>query len=331
MALPPIFALAVAIFGHSATAYGQLVITPTFDSTITSDPNAAKIESTINSAIAVYEADFLNPITVNITFQETMSGLGGSSTFFGSVTYPQYRAALAAAPTTTTKTTALANLPVQANNPVDNNPNVNITTANARALGFAGFSVPTDSTISLNTSIMNLDRNSIDPSKYDLKAVASHEIDEALGFGSALNGIPNNNPNPTGAVFPLDLFRYDQNGARSLSTGTGTQTTGTRAFFSLDGTTQLAQFNQNSTGDYSDWFSDVQGPGFVPKVQDAFATPGATPDLGVNTELKGLDAIGYDFNGGSPVPEPSAAALAVLGAVSLAVFRRSARKTPSRG
>ena len=59
-----------------------LTIIPTFDSTITSDPNAATIEATINTAIATIQSMFSDPITVNITFKKMTSGLGQSSTFF---------------------------------------------------------------------------------------------------------------------------------------------------------------------------------------------------------------------------------------------------------
>jgi hypothetical protein len=312
-------ALATAIFGHALPACGAgLVINPIFDSTITSDPNATTIENTINSAIQVYEADFLNPITVSIKFQEVSTGLGSSSTFVGDISYTSYRAALASAPSTPTKTTALAHLPAGPNNPVNGNANVAISTANSRALGF-NLNPPSgqpDGTISLNTSLMNLSRNSIDPAKFDLMAVASHEIDETLGFASALNGLANGDPAPTGSVSPLDLFRYDQNGNRSTNTAINSQ-----AFFSLDGTTQLARFNQDAGGDFSDWFST--GP-HTAQVQDAFATAGATPNLGV--ELTGLDAIGYEFQNQGAVPEPSAAVLAALGGVLLALFHRSSRK-----
>jgi hypothetical protein len=47
-----------------------LVITPTFASNITSDPNAAAIEAVINTAIGICQADFTDPINVAITFQE---------------------------------------------------------------------------------------------------------------------------------------------------------------------------------------------------------------------------------------------------------------------
>ena len=102
-----------------------------------------------------------------------------------------------------------------------------------------------------------------------------------------------------------DLFRYGpsvtlsngniQAGPRSFDTNAGTQ-----AFFSINGGyTDLAQFNQQDTGDFNDWVTfDSPPPGFpnnpailVPQVQDAFATPGTEPVLGV--ELTVLDALGY--------------------------------------
>jgi hypothetical protein len=46
------------------------------------------------------------------------------------------------------------------------------------------------------------------------------------------------------------------------------------------------------------------------QVQDAFATPGTSPALGV--ELTALEAIGYDAD--PPAPEPSTWVLAGIGA-----------------
>src|SRR5262249_60696589 len=104
-----------------------------------------------------------------------------------------------------------------------------------------------------------------------LRATAQHEIDEVLGLGSSLAGVP------YGAPFTEDLFRYDQNGNRSFTTNTSA-----KAFFSINGTTQLAQFdNQGDGGDWGDWQSNPLPSGVQPKVQDAFATPGAHPTLGV--------------------------------------------------
>src|SRR5262249_37412609 len=46
-----------------------LVIHPTFDSSITNNPNAAAIQATINRAISYHESLFADPITVQIRFR----------------------------------------------------------------------------------------------------------------------------------------------------------------------------------------------------------------------------------------------------------------------
>lgn len=294
-----VLAAGFVAIGLAPQAQAGLVINATFDSTITSDPNAATIEGTINQAIGIYESLFTDPITVNITFGEMSGGLGESTTEFGQVSYTDYRAALVADAKSANDATALAHLAGGPGNPANGNTTMDVATANLRALGFNVNPPPgqPDSTILLNTSIMNLSRSSIDPNKYDLMAVASHEIDEALGFGSALNGLANSTITvPTGPVWGLDLYRYDQNGNRILTNDINAQ-----SFFSIDGGhTLLVPFNQNSNGDFSDW-----QPNGTPRVQDAFATAGATPNLGV--EITGLDVLGYDIAG---VPEPSSVVLA---------------------
>ena len=302
--------LAGIVLGGAGSA-NALIINPVWDASITSDANAATIQSSINAVIAIYQAGFSDAITVSIKFQEVSTGLGGSSTYFGTIGYGTYRALLAADASTANDATALAHLPVAAGNPVNGNSLVALTTANFRALGISANPPPgnPDSTISLNTSIMNLDRSAINPGKYDLMAVAAHEIDEALGFGSALNGLANGAATPTGAAWTLDLFRYDALGNRSFNTALATQ-----AFFSIDGTTDLARFNQTAGGDFSDFFST--GP-HTPQVQDAFGTPGATPNLGI--ELTALDVLGYNL---LAVPEPGTISIFGLGALGLLLRRK---------
>ena len=89
-------------------------------------------------------------------------------------------------------------------------------------------------------------------------------------------------------------------GRRSFTTSSTAQ-----AFFSINTTTDLAQFdNQNDGGDFGDWQSNPLPLGDAPEVQDAFATPGAHPALGPSSpELVALDVIGYDL--GSQIPEPA--------------------------
>ncbi len=275
-----------------------LVINPIFDGSITNDPNAATIEGTINTAIQNIESSFSNPITVTIQFQKGTSGLGSSSTpYVAEVSYASFRANLAAAATTPYATTAVASLPTGIDNPVNGNADMYLTDPEARALGYSGANPPTgpDGIITLNTSICNLSRSSIDPTKYDLQAVTSHEIDEILGFSSALNSSSNDAPAPTDPVRADDLWRYDQNGVRSFNT-----TLANQAYFSINGgQTDLARFNQDARGDFSDWYSPG---GQTPQVQDAFSTPGATPNLGV--ELIRLNVDGY-----TPVPLAAPAGL----------------------
>ncbi|MCC6361968.1 MAG: NF038122 family metalloprotease [Bryobacterales bacterium] len=294
-----------------APANAALIINPTFDTTITSDPNASTIMATINSAISDYAAAFTDPITVNIKFQ-LGGGLGSSSTWIGSISYAQFLTAITADKTTANDNLAVGSLPSQANNPVNGNSNVFLPWANLRALGFGVGATPDgfDGTITLNTSIMNLTRQSIDPSKYDLHAVVQHEIDEVLAIQSALNGSANGDPAPAGPASTLDLFRYDQNGNRSFSSALAAE-----AYFSINGgTTRLVRFNQQAGGDFSDFASSA-----TPHVQDAYGTPGATPNLGV--ELTMLDILGYDL-AASPVPEPSTAAFLVVGILAGACWKR---------
>jgi hypothetical protein len=276
-------------------ASAGLVINPTFDSSITADPNGAAIQATINAAIQRYQNGFSTPITVNITFKKGPIDLGGSFTQGVLVQYTDYLTALNNAKVNNPSLArALATLPNTTTNPVNQSASIRLSTANARALGFSADPGPgqPDSTITLNTDKMNLNRTSIDPNKYDLMAVVSHEMDEALGFGSAMDNLNNGDPSPTGPVEPDDLYRYDQTGVRSFNTALATQ-----AFYSIDGgRTKLARFNQDQGGDFGDWFSPG-GVAHTPEVQDAFSTPGATPDLGV--ELTRLAVLGYTPAGSS--------------------------------
>ena len=60
-----------------AMAHAGLIITPTFDPSITGDPGKVGIEAAINGAIAAIEGDITSPnnITVKIYFTEMNSGL----------------------------------------------------------------------------------------------------------------------------------------------------------------------------------------------------------------------------------------------------------------
>jgi len=298
-------AVAGALVLAATPASANLVINPTFDSSITSDANAATIMNTINSAIGFYESTFTDNITVNITFQEMSSGLGASSTFIVRPSYSDYITHLTADATSAADATALSHLPIQANDPVTGHTGIVLSTANARAVGLSA-ATASDGTISLNTSICNLDRVSPSPSKYDLYAVACHEMDEVLGTGSWID----RSISSDAAIRAMDLFRYNGAGGRSFTDATTAQ-----AFFSIDGTTDIVQFNQSGSGDWGDWIHNSP-----PQVQDFSGTPGAIVNPGFS-EITALDVIGY--NGPVPVPEP--ASMAVLGLGAAALIRRRKR------
>lgn len=293
--------LAIVVLGLTPVR-ANLVIVPIWDATITNDPAYATITNTIMQAIAVYQGCFSNNVTVYIDFQEAAGGLGESTYYLNTISYSMYRSYLAADASTIYDTNALLHLPKTTANPVNGANSIAVHLANGRAMGLTGVTTngldanhvgwdsslsQPDGTIYLNTSVMNLSRPPANFNDYDLMAVASHEIDEVLGIGSALSGLNNGDPAPTGDIAPLDLFRYDQSGSRSFNT-----TSNSQAYFSLDGVTKLVQFNQYDQGDFNDWYSWPNG-GSPPRVQDAFLLNNATPNLDV--ELIALDVIGYNL------------------------------------
>ena len=55
-----------------------LTIHPTFDSSITNNPNSAAIQATINRAISIYESLFSDPITIQIRFRYSTTAPNGN-------------------------------------------------------------------------------------------------------------------------------------------------------------------------------------------------------------------------------------------------------------
>ena len=275
---------APAVGGRSAVSAG-LIIVPTFDVSITSDPNAVAIEAAINTAIDNIQSQFSDPITVSITFKEG-GGLGSSSTPFFNLSYATFLAALKGDAKTADDAAAMALLPSVAGNPVNGSSTVNVKTANLRAVGIAHPPIGgPDGTITLNTTLTSPGSPGSSLT-YNLTIVVEHEIDEVLGLGSSLPSVP------FSTIFPEDLYRYSAPGVRTFTTA-DSRTSSVFAYFAFDALTALAEFdNQNDGGDFGDWQSNPKRPGVAAKVQDAFATVGANPAMSV--ELNALDVVGYD-------------------------------------
>lgn len=227
-------------------------------------------------------------------------------TYSFSKNYSDYYSALVADASSANDGIALAHLSGGANNPVNGTSTIAQGRAGWAALGInidvSGIPDYYDGEIDLNLGIMNYDRITIVPNRYDLQAVTQHEVNEVLGI---ISNVGSANPRP------IDLFRYTAAGARTFTTA------GDDAYLSIDGTTQLARFNQDSGGDYGDFWSALGGN--IPQVQEAFSTPGATPNM--NAELVMFDVVGWNR---IAVPEPSS--MAVLGLLAGILATRRKRK-----
>ena len=284
----------VAVCGLATSAW-SLTIVPTFDSSITSDPNSAAMIAGINAAIQDFQTNYTDSLTVRIQFvNDTSISLGQSSTWSSDYTYAGYVAAIRSTATSVNDANALGTLPNSATDPVIGNTNIRLTLPLARLTGLDTGYGPDgfDATIRLNMPLMNLTRPPTNSGNYDLIAVAEHEIDEVLGTSSSLPSVS--------ILRPVDLFRYDTNLNRTFTTS------GDNAYLSVDGVNLWARYNMNSGGDYADWwsFTGYWAPnGATPhaQVQDAFGSAGTVQDLGTN-EFTTLDIIGYTLAVVTPPP-----------------------------
>jgi hypothetical protein len=153
--------------------------------------------------------------------------------------------------------------------------------------GSVGQGGPYDAIVSLNSAAPYQMNRPPSPNNFDAQRSIEHEVDEAIGLGSRLNG------NGTD-LRPQDLFSWSSPGHRNISTS------GTR-YFSIDsGVTNIVNFNQDPDRDLGDWFSE-QCPQTHPYVQNAFACAGQYSDISATSpEGVNLDVIGYDLTQTGP-------------------------------
>lgn len=251
--------VAAAICMASLPAHAGLTFTTTFDPSYN-----ATARATIATGLAEYGALFNDNVNVTLKFLNSGFGLGSSLTYGFDVSYRTYYNVLVADATSANDTIALARLAADgagASNPVNATGTINQGRAGLAAVGInidtSGIADYFDGEIDLNLNIMNLDRIAINPAKCDLKGVLQHEVDEVMG---TISHGGQTHPRPA------DLFRFDAAGNRSFTTADTAA-----AYFSINGTTQLARYNQSPGGDYGDWFSCFDR--VVPQVQDACSTP----------------------------------------------------------
>jgi hypothetical protein len=295
--------LALSVVFAATPAFAGLVINPVFDSTITSDVNAAAIENNINSVISLYESKFTDNITVKVYFQEG-GGLGSSLWGYYYNNASVATNAMIGDATSADDAVAISHLGTNGFG------SVAYTSANGRALGLntpgfisAGGNGGFDGIVTLNTSICFYDHNSPVGGRFDLFSATAHELDEVLGTPSGASGA---------LAYTTDLFRYDAFGGRSFSGDPASH-----VYFSIDGVTDIVEYNQfnHSGGDWGDWV-----PHNPSQTQDWSINSGITINPG-ESEFRLLDVIGYNR---TAVPEP--ASMVVLGAGALALVRRRRSK-----
>ena len=286
---------ALGIFFMTSRA-DALTFNITYDSSVTSQPNAAQIETAFGMATQTIQTLYTNSSTVNITVYwgavgpfSGGIGLGASITeAIGNYTYAQLTDALRAAQTTAAASNAVASLPPS--DPIAGNVWI-MAQAEAKALGLSSFfgldpndTASSDGDVGFASDVSY----TFDPTnravagEFDFISVAEHEITEVMGRDNF--GLNENNN-----YVPYDLFRFTASGTRSFNVNDS------NVYFSVDnGVTVLKNFNPNNGEDIQDW--TVSTP---PDSYDASITTGQSGTLS-SADLTAVGILGYQLNFKAP-------------------------------
>jgi PEP-CTERM motif len=332
---------------------------------------SAQAQNAFIAAGARWSALFTDNVTLNMTVGTASLGAGilastGSARTLRS--YSSVATALAADATSAADATAVANLtPGNSfgmlinrtsdnpngsgsatayldNNGSANNSSIRMTTANAKALGFAetgsivgNCALACDASITFGTAF-TWDYNpndGITPGAFDFVGIATHEIGHALGFISGVDILDINSPNPTTPgpfaadqftyVNTLDLFRYS---ALSKASNVIDWTADSRAkYFSIDrGVTVGPGFSTGTVfgdGRQASHWKDNLGLG----IMDPTAAPGELLAISESDKVA-FDVIGWN-RAVAAVPEASTWLMMLSGFGLIGVVRRRRKSSVS--
>jgi hypothetical protein len=357
-------ALAATALLSTATAANAAV---TFNFTFLAGSSAQANQAFIDAGNR-WSALFTDNVTINLTVGQASLGTGvlasaGSARF--STSYGSVATAFATDASSIDDATAVANLTPGSSfsmliNRTSDNPNgsgsaiayidsagannttINMTSANAKALGFASAgsvvgncAAACDASITFgNAFTWDYDpTNGITAGAYDFVGIATHEIGHALGFISGVDILDINSPPVNGPftanqftfVNTLDLFRYSAASTAAAGGAIIDWTASTTAkYFSIDrGVTVGPGFSTGRNfgdGQQASHWKDSLGIG----IMDPTASQGELLGISAN-DIRAFDVIGWNVGQVvAPIPEPGtwAMMLAGFGIVGGAVRRR---------
>jgi len=316
--------------------------------------------ASLNVAASYFTRNFSDNVTVNIAVRvgnlgpcDLGTGCVEGNTHYNTfgIGYPTARARLASDATSSADRTAVGSLQpgdflsflaTNANGserfdndrdiPVppfydNNNFFLNVTRANAKALGYNLTGL--DGTITINAAALPFLQASRDggiaPDKLDLTTIWEHEIGHVLGFVSGVEIVDGNlDPSLDPFAFDvfrlysmLDLFRYSAPGVLDLRVGH-------QPYFSIDGgVTSIVPFSSGVNNGGDGW-----GAAHFYLRDTNLMNPALFP--GESFDLSPIDITAFDVIGWNRIPEPGVLELIGLGCLLLAGRSRRRRISSDR-
>jgi len=312
---------------------------------LTSTGNA-QADAGFQAAANYWSSIFTDNVTINITAGYAALGtniIGQASSSYYNTNYSAMKSALAADSKSAADATMVSGLSAGSSyskwiNGTTNNGGaahvqsgitaMEMTTANAKAMGLLGATATADATITFSSLFsFDFDRsNGISAGMIDFVGVAIHELGHAMGFTSGVDILDYNSGFADAAFNPYaTMLDFTRCSAASQAAGADMDwTVGTAAKdFAIDGSCTAVVSNAWSTGTYkgdgrqaSHW-KDNLGRG----IMDPTFAYGELGVISAN-DILAFDVIGWDTKT-ADVPEPMGILLIGAGLFGMAFVRRN--------